>query len=158
FMNYLTQIPQSYQLIWTGKVEAVQDDTRDEVLTFAPGDATLAVISGDEFPEIVSSTEALLASSSAPMLERTRRHWAEFTRERNDFEARIKPGVRDRDLLLQTVDDVSVLIAAQQSSNGGVIAGHNYHWYGIRDQNGVGRTLLYLGESQRARGIYDNYW
>ena len=56
------------------------------------------------------------------------------------------------------MDDVAVLLAAQQSSGGGVLAGHNYHWFGIRDQNGVGRTLLYLGEPQQARAIYDFYW
>ena len=113
---------------------------------------------GDEYPDIVRDTESLLTSGSDPLLESTRKHWADFTHARTDFAAQIKSKVPDRDVLLQTVDDVAVLLKAQQSAVGGVLAGTNYHWYGIRDQNGDGRTLLYLGEPKEARAIYDFYW
>ena len=158
FMNYLTHVPEWYQVVWTGKVQAEQDPSKDEILTIGPGESTIAVVSGEEYPDIVRDTESLLASGAGPLLERTRQHWSTFTHARTDFAPRIKSTVPDRDLLLQTVDDVAVLLAAQQSSGGGVLAGHGYHWYGIRDQNGVGRTLLYLGEPRQARAIYDFYW
>ena len=158
FMNYLTRVPEWYQMVWTGKAHAEQDPSKDTVLTIEPGESTIAVVSGDEYPDVVRDTESLLAAGIAPMLERTRDHWKKFSQGRTDFAPRIKSSVPDRDKLLRTVDDVAVLLAAQQSSNGGVLAGHNYHWYGIRDQNGVGRTLLYLGEPERARAIYDFYW
>ncbi len=158
FMNYLTHIPAQYQIVWTGKVEARQDSSTDEILTFASGRSMLAVVSGDEYPDIVRDTESLLSSGAEPLRERTRKHWNEFTGSRTDFSPHLSSSVPDRALLLQTVDDVAVLLKAQQSSGGGVLAGHNYHWYGIRDQNGDGRTLLYLGAPKEARAIYDFYW
>ena len=158
FMNYLTQVPAWYQLVWTGKVQMEQQSATDATLTIEPGESSIAVVSGRDYPEIVRDAEAILASGITPLLERTRDYWKTFTQTRTDFNPQIKSSVPDRDKLLRTVDDVAVLLAAQQSSGGGVLAGHGYHWYGIRDQNGVGRTLLYLGEPQRARAIYDFYW
>ena len=158
FMNYLTQVPEWYQMVWTGKVQLEKQSPTDMSLTVEPGESTIAVVSGREYPDIVHDTESMLTSGITPLLDRTRDHWKTLTQARTDFTRRIKTNVPDRDKLLRTVDDVAVLLAAQQSSGGGVLAGHNYHWYGIRDQNGVGRTLLYLGEPQRARAIYDFYW
>ncbi len=158
FMNYLTHVPESYQLVWTGKVDFDQPTPTEALLTVEPGESSLAVVSSDQYPGIVHATEATLAAGVNPLLERTRAHWKEFTQARTNFSAQIKSSAPDRDKLLQTVDDVAVLIAAQQSSGGGVLAGHNYHWFGMRDQNGVGRTLLFLGEPRQARAIYDYYW
>lgn len=158
FMNYLTHVPEWYQLVWTGKAQMEQQSPTDVLLTVDPGESSIAVVSGREYPDLVRDTEAALASGVTPLLERTRAHWKQFTQSRTDFAPRIKPGVPAREQLLRTVDDVAVLLEAQLSSGGGVVAGHNYHWFGIRDQNGVGRTLLYLGEPQQARAIYDFYW
>jgi hypothetical protein len=158
FMNYLTHVPEWYQMVWTGKVQMKQQSPTDVVLTVEPGESSIAVVSGEEYPDIVHDTEAMLTTGVNPLLERTRGHWKKFTQARTDFGPRIKSSVPDRNLLLQTVDDVAVLVAAQQSTGGGVLAGHGYHWFGIRDQNGVGRTMLYLGEPQQARAIYDFYW
>ncbi|HVA01056.1 MAG TPA: hypothetical protein VMV34_05295 [Terriglobia bacterium] len=158
FMNYLTHLPEWYQLVWTGKVQAKQQSPTDLMLTVEPGESSLAVVSGDDYPAVVHDTEAMLASGVNPMLERTRAHWQRFSRARTDFGSRINSNVPDRDQLLRTVDDVAVLLAAQRSDGGGVLAGHNYHWFGVRDQYGVGRTLLFLGEPDRARAIYDFYW
>lgn len=158
FMNYLTHLPEWYQLVWRGKVQAKRQSPTDLMLTVEPGESSLAVVSGDEYPAVVHDTEAILVSGVNPLLERTRAHWQRFSRARTDFGSRINPNVPDRDQLLHTVDDVAVLLAAQQSDGGGVLAGHNYHWFGVRDQYGVGRTLLFLGEPDRARAIYDFYW
>jgi hypothetical protein len=158
FMNYLTHVPEWYQMVWTGKVQLEQQSPTDAVLTVERGESTFAVISSEEYPNIVHDTKAILTSGITPVLERTRAHWQKFTQARTDFAPRIKSSVPGREKLLRTVDDVAVLLAAQQSSGGGVLAGHNYHWFGIRDQNGVGRTMLYLGEPQQARAIYDFYW
>ena len=158
FMNYLTHVPTSYQVVWTGKVQMEQSSPTDVMLTVEPGQASLAVVSDDDYPSIIHNTESLLSEGVDPLLGRTRAYWRRFTELRTDFSGRVKSSVPNREELLQTVDDVAVLLAAQQSSSGGVLAGHGYHWFGIRDQNGVGRTMLYLGEPQRARAIYDFYW
>lgn len=158
FMNYLTHVPEWYQVVWTGNAKLEQPTPTEALLTVEPGDSTIAVVSEVEYPGIVHATEAMLNAGISPLLERTRAHWREFAAARTDFAPRIPSSVPDRDKLLRTVDDVALLIEAQQSSGGGVLAGHNYHWFGMRDQNGVGRTLLYLGEPRQARAIYDYYW
>ncbi len=158
FMNYLTHVPASYQVVWTGKVHTEQSSPTDVMLTMEPGESSLSVVSEENYPAIIHDTELLLSEGIDPSLGRTRSYWRKFTESRTDFSLKIKANIPDREELLQTVDDVSVLLVAQQSSGGGVLAGHNYHWYGIRDQNGVGRTMLYLGRPERARAIYDFYW
>jgi len=158
FMNYLTHVPEWYQLVWTGKVQLERLSPTDAVLAVESGQSSIAVVSGEEYPDLVLGTEAMLTTGIAPLLERTRAHWKELTQASTAFALRIKPAVPGRDQLLRTVDDVAVLLAAQQSSGGGVLAGHNYHWFGVRDQYGVTRTMLYLGEPQQARAIYDFYW
>jgi hypothetical protein len=158
FMNYLTHLPAWYQLVWTGKAQMEPQSPTDAELTVEPGESSIAVVSGEEYPEIVRASERMLAEGIPPLLERTRAHWQKFSQARTDFRSRVKPSVPGRDKLLRTVDDVAVLLATQQSSGGGVLAGHNYHWFGMRDQYGVGRTMLFLGEPQQARAIYDFYW
>jgi len=39
-----------------------------------------------------------------------------------------------------------------------VLAGHAYHWAGVRDQYGVGRGLLAMGMFAEARSILEFYW
>ena len=158
FMNYLTQVSEWYQLLWKGRVQAKQESPTDLLLSVEPGTASLAVVGGDGYPAVIENTEALLGSGSEPLLARTRAYWQRFSRARKDFGPLIRPDVPERERLLQTVDDVAVLLAAQQSAGGGILAGHNYHWFGVRDQYGVERALLFLGEPERARAIYDYYW
>jgi hypothetical protein len=50
---------------------------------------------------------------------------------------------------------VDVLIAAQQSAEGGVVAGHNYCLAYVRDQYGTSRGLLALGRTAEARAILE---
>lgn len=66
-------------------------------------------------------------------------------------------GERRREFL-QAVDDAAALIRSQQSSEGSVLAGIIYHMGYVRDQYGVSRALLALGEWERARMILDFYW
>ena len=117
------------------------------------------MVSGEEYPDIVRDTESMLAAGVRSLVGTDARALEEFHPGAHGFctPNQIQAS-RTAISCCSTVDDVAVLLAAQQSSGGGVLAGHNYHWYGIRDQNGVGRTLLYLGEPQQARAIYDFYW
>jgi GH15 family glucan-1,4-alpha-glucosidase len=145
-------------LAWTRNTHLEQQSETDAVIVSEPGESLLAVVSGDDYPEIIRTTEQVLTAGITPLLERTREQWWEFSQARTNFRLRVEASLPDRDLLLRTVDDVAVLLAVQQTSDGGVLAGHNYHWCGVRDQYGVGRTLLFLGEPKQARAIYDFYW
>ncbi len=62
-----------------------------------------------------------------------------------------------RDTILDAIDNISVLIKTQQSSCGGVMAGHYYNMAYVRDQSGVMRGLLALGYTREAKAILD-FW
>jgi hypothetical protein len=56
------------------------------------------------------------------------------------------------------MDDTAVLIRCQQGREGGVVAGHHYVLGYVRDQYGVSRGLLALGQLEAARAILEFYW
>ncbi len=82
------------------------------------------------------------------MLERTDKYWQEFTARRIDFNKILPASLPQRDKLIRTIDEVAVLIKAQQSSEGAVLAGYPYPLGYVRDQYGVSRGLLALGLDQ----------
>ncbi len=123
-----------------------------------PGEIWLYLMGGPEYPQTVVRTETALALPGEAMLGRTRTTWQAFTRSRHDWAARLPEQMPLRDALLRAVDDVSVLIKAQQSAEGGVLAGHNYHLCYVRDQYGVSRGLLEAGHHAEARAILEFYW
>ena len=159
FMNYLTPLPQWYQLVWTGKVQLEQSAATGMTLAVEPGESSFSVVSDGRYPAIPHNTAAMLTIGVNSSLERTRAFWRKLAQTRTDVLSRIIPATfPDRETLVNRAGDVDVLLVAQQSDAGGVLAGHNYHWCGIRDQYGVGRALLFLGEPRRARAIYEYYW
>jgi len=56
-----------------------------------------------------------------------------------------------------SIEDVLLQIHAQQHSSGGVQAGHNYHLAYIRDQYGVSRGLMAMGDIDGAKRILEFY-
>ena len=75
----------------------------------------------------------------------TRKWWQDYSRQRIDFEKALPKDTPFREKVLAAVDDTAVLIKTQQSAQGGVLAGHNYHLAYVRDQYGTSRCLLKLG-------------
>ena len=70
--------------------------------------------------------------------------------------ARIRlPAARQKEFadIEALAEDVAVLIRAQQSAEGGVLAGYNYHLGYVRDQYGVYRCLMRLGLIPEAKKI-----
>ena len=75
-----------------------------------------------------------------------------------DFSRILPPDFPQREKLLQTIDDVAVLIKTQQSAEGGVLAGYPYPLAYVRDQYGVSRGLSTLGYFDEAKAILEFYW
>ena len=124
----------------------------------AAGESWLFFAGGPDYPRAVLNAEAALGTPVEQMLARTRHWWQAFTHGRRDWAAELSPELPQRDHLLQTADSVAVLIRAQQSNEGAVLAGHNYHMAYVRDQYGVSRGLLALGHVEQARRILEFYW
>ena len=62
-----------------------------------------------------------------------------------------------RDEVLAAVEDFLLLTRAQQSREGGIQAGYNYHYAYVRDQYGTGRGLLASGAVDEAKKILEFY-
>ena len=155
--------PVCYRLAWRGAVHARGlEDGRLE-LTCEAGESWLLIAGGPEYPQVVEHIEALLdavptGADGEARLEATRAYWRAFTAERTPWEKKLPKKTPQRARLLQAIDDVAVLIKTQQSNEGGVLAGHNYHMCYVRDQYGTSRGLLAMGHVAEARKILAFYW
>ncbi len=127
-------------------------------ITCKMGASNLVIAGGPSYPECMVNSQNSLAEDISQLQERTRQWWLSFTHKRKNFAAIISQNVPYRDKLLQTIDDVSIIIKAQQSREGAVLAGYNYHLGYVRDQYGVSRCLLKLGYYKEAKQILKFYW
>jgi hypothetical protein len=126
-------------------------------LTVKSGKSRIILSGSTSYPETVKNTEDLLKNPGTNWLEQSRKYWYDFSSRRLNFESMIPSGNPLKDTLLDAIDNISVLIKTQQSSSGGVMAGHYYNMAYVRDQSGVMRGLLALGYTQEAKAILD-FW
>ncbi len=147
------------QVIISGnaKIQTIEGSGDFDIIC-EPGNSYLYLIGGPEYPEVMSNTMQILESPPELLLARTTQYWDDFTKGRKDFTTMLPPTTPEREKLLQTIDDVAVLLKTQQSSEGAVLAGYPYPLGYVRDQYGVSRGLLTLGLHQEAKSILDFYW
>jgi hypothetical protein len=147
------------QIVVTGNIELIEvkSNTTYQIIC-KKGEVTIYITGGPSYPECMENMESALEAGYENMLSRTKEYWSDFTARRFDFDKKIPMDLEEREVLLKTIDDVSVLIKTQQGIDGGVLAGHNYHLAYIRDQYGTFRCLLKLGYYTEARAILNFYW
>jgi hypothetical protein len=157
YHTYPMPFPTFYQLAWLGALTREADGAGGALcLACAPGEAVLLLAGGPEYPAALETMEAALQTGAAQMLGRTRCAWQVHAGRR--IPLALPEGLPQRELLVQAVDDVTTLIKAQQGSEGGVLAGYNYHLAYVRDQYGVARGLLKAGLIDEASEILRFYW
>ncbi|MCC6488541.1 MAG: hypothetical protein IT364_13675 [Candidatus Hydrogenedentes bacterium] len=120
---------------------------------FGPGKGTLYVSGGPELEACLKTLETAVSLDCTAMLARTQEWWADFTAQGRDFAAELPADAPMRDRLVQVLDDVAVMIKAQQAVEGGVLAGYPYHLGYVRDQYGTHRGLVALGHEEMSRDI-----
>ncbi len=147
------------QLAVTGaaRIEEVPDSAILRVIC-EPGESYIYIVGGPGYADVISNTNQALSAAPQQMLERTTSYWQEFTARRTDFSKILPASLPQRDKLMQTIDDVAVMIKAQQSREGAVVAGYPYPLGYVRDQYGVSRGMLALGLNKEARAILNFYW
>ena len=157
YHTYPFPTPIFHQIVWRGPVQLATAADGYELIC-GPGECELFFAGGPDYPSAITAAENALRVPGANTLAWTRQYWQVFTRSRRDFAALLPAGLACRDELLRVIDDVAVLIKAQQSAEGAVLAGHNYHMGYVRDQYGVARGLLAMGHVAEARAILEFYW
>jgi hypothetical protein len=141
----------------TGSIEISDPVNAAFNINLKPGKGRLIFSSSKAYPKTVDNIEQVLKSPETVWLDQSRKYWYDFSSRRFDFSSKIPMGHPLRDSILDAIDGVSVLIKCQQSSSGGVMAGHIYNMAYVRDQSGVLRGLLALGYIPEARAILD-FW
>lgn len=153
YNNYPTLEEACHQFLTLGKATLTPGKLQIE-----KGESVFMVAGGPSYPECNTTAVQALAFGTVELLNQSREWWAGFTARRKNFDKLLPASLPMRDKLLQTIDDVSVMIKCQQGREGGVIAGYNYHLGYVRDQYGVSRGLLKLGYTEEARQILDFYY
>jgi hypothetical protein len=148
--------PQAVHVVLSGmaKIEAGPDANGVWIVAVAPGESEILIAGGPEYPDCLEHAEAAMALGVESILQRTRDHWAARMAQIVLPELEGPLGAA----IAQAAEDTALIITTQQSSEGGVVAGHRFCLAYVRDQYGVSRALLALGLHQQARAILDFYW
>jgi hypothetical protein len=160
YQKYVYPRPLFHKVSWQGPLSLAPSSGQgnEYILTCQAGEVDLYFAGGPEYPQVMAHTEEALRMGPERLCLRTRAWWRDFTGRRKDFEGSLPVDLPLRDKLLQTIDDVSVMIMTQQSVTGAVMAGYPYPLGYVRDQYGVSRGLLALGYYDEARNILKFYW
>lgn len=154
YNDYPLPFPQFFKLIVRGAQVAETEPYRWEI-TFR-GASELIFAGGPSYPECDVLACALLSRPYPEMLRGALEKW-EKPLARLDSPEFLPEGVPQRDALLRVLEGTAAAILAQQSAEGGVLAGYNYHMGYVRDQFGVCMGLLKLGFREQARAILRYY-
>ncbi|MEN8157968.1 MAG: hypothetical protein ABFS10_13535 [Bacteroidota bacterium] len=159
YQYYVYPRPLYHQISWSGQITMEPSKEKPEViyLNVAKGESDLYLIGGPEYDEVMINAAIVKEEGYNTLLERTRAWWKAFTAKRIDFEGQFPADLPQREKLLQTIDDVSVMIRTQQAEEGASMAGYPYPLGYVRDQYGVSRGYLALGYFEEAKNILKFY-
>ncbi|RED55900.1 hypothetical protein [Cohnella phaseoli] len=115
------------------------------------GESYFALAGGPSYPEAEGHARAMLEQGYELLRAQAEEADHRFSSRIASLEygERIGEGMRKR--IDELSESVAFLIAAQQSQDGGIMAGHNYALAYVRDQYGASRGLLSLGLYEEAR-------
>lgn len=120
------------------------------------GQGELLLIGGRDYSDVFENAARVYRTDWAALYEHAMSEDAAFTARRLTRQSPLRDHPLRKDVE-EAADDVAFLIRAQQSYDGGVQAGHNYHLAYVRDQYGVFRGLLALGCFEEAEAMMRYY-
>ena len=155
YNDYPLPYPQFFTLLVRGDAAVGQCGTFSFDITVT-GTAELLLVGGPDYPSCDTAAARLAAVPYEEMLAQTRQWWAEQMKPLPASDA-LPQGVPHREKIADALEDTALCLLVQQSAEGGVLAGHNFHLGYVRDQFGVCMAMLHLGFHERARRMLDFY-
>ncbi|MBR6764930.1 MAG: hypothetical protein IKM06_00455 [Clostridia bacterium] len=119
----------------TGDAKIVSSDNGTYEVTVKNGD----IYASDSAESIEKCKSTPFADSVKAVTE----YWKEFLKEMKPLSDENK----------EIAENVGIMIKSQQASDGGVLAGYNYHLAYVRDQYGTARGLVAMGFLKEAEAI-----
>ncbi len=122
------------------------------------GCGTMYLCGGEQFPIAHAALSRVLPLDPSVLLAQQRTADAAYLAEcEKNRAAKGSIPMSFTEAVSAAIEDVLFSIRAQQSEQGGVMAGHAYHLAYVRDQYGVLRGLLSMGDYASARAILQYY-
>ena len=145
--HYPTTLTSFHWIIPSGNCEITKDKDGDLIFKCLPGKSSLAIVGDNSFATGLPLAEKIAATNPDKYLNQTRKFWKDFTEKREKLtDSFDKLSDEDREI----IDGVATLIKAQQSDDGGAMAGHYYPLAYVRDQYGVAKGMLAIGMVEEA--------
>lgn len=144
------------QLVVRGCCAVEKAGTHRLILSIQEGITDIIFCGSLQYNECILAAEEVLSTPFEEILSRTEAYWSQFKGRRAAVEEKVAASPHPE--LLDVIDDVAVLIKSQQSAEGGVLAGYNYHLAYVRDIFGVSRCFLALGYLEEAKQILRFYY
>lgn len=122
------------------------------------GSGMLCLCGGTQFPIAHAALSRVLPMDASALVAQQRTADAAYLAECEKNRAAngtVLPS--DAEIVSAAIEDVLFSVRAQQSEQGGVMAGHAYHLAYVRDQYGVLRGLLAMGDFAGAKAILQYY-
>ena len=119
------------------------------------GECEIRFIGGNTLEEAENNYYMVRDQSFQEFYHHTESYWRDYFERQTVFKK--LSGFYDEQDLSKIVESTIINIKNQQSAEGGVLAGHNYHLGYVRDQYGAYRCLLKLGCIDEARNILNFY-
>ncbi len=153
--HYPTTLMAFHWIIPSGNCEITKDKDGNLIFKCLPGKSSLAIVGDNCFATGLPIAEKVAAENirtvgtpSLQFLNQTRKYWNSFTEKREKLTDSFgKLSDKDKNI----IDGVATLIKAQQSDDGGAMAGHYYPLAYVRDQYGVAKGMLALGMVEEAK-------
>jgi len=127
----------------------IEEEGESLIFTVSKGFAVFAF--DENLMSAISSTIEMTYEKMDALLKETQAYWDTFTAKRQK-----NVPLKNAEIEI-AVDDVAVMIKAQQSKSGGILAGYNYHLSYVRDNYGTMRGLLAMGCLDEARALATYY-
>ncbi len=119
------------------------------------GEGELILISS-ETPFLIGQAEKIF-EKNFDVFARSEKHWNNYLITAEKVKKKIPSDHPEKIRIETAIESVSIAIAAQQSKDGGIMAGHYYPMAYVRDQAGTVRGLLALGYIEQAKAVLD-FW
>jgi len=141
-------------IIPSGNCEITKDKDGNLIFKCRSGKSSLAIIGDNSFAtglpiaeKVAEENIRTVRTPSLHFLNQTKKYWKNFTKKREKLtDSFDKLSNEDKNI----IDGVATLIKAQQSDDGGAMAGHYYPLAYVRDQYGVAKGMLALGMIEEA--------
>lgn len=148
FMEYLSQKDTSV-VFFCDKVKI-----QNGIINIPQGKSVLNIASAQTVVEAREIIDSIISKSICLVRQESENDWKEYI---SRIKVEIREDAEQREKLLKTVEDVAVLIRSQQSREGSILAGYNYHLGYVRDQFGAFRCLMKLHLYPEAKKVLTFY-